>query len=416
MREHQNEFSVAAMSSALAVSRSGFYSGLVAGSGQRAQETEYLEMEIEKIHRESRGHYGSPRVKTALDKKSITCGENRVAKIMKSMGLEGVRQSRKRVRTTNSNHAHRASPNLIKELAITRPNQVWAGDITYIRTTTGWVYLAAIIDLYSRKIVGWSLGTTLEASLVVEALKQALDTRDWKPGLIFHSDRGVQYACKEYRRLLEENGLEQSMSAKGNCYDNATVESFFGTLKAEEVALYPDGESARRAIFDYLETYYNRTRIHTSLGGCSPEEFEHAHCPREATAAEPLALNEFSEASDAPLVVEASPKSGTQSSSTSKQRAKPTPNAQTAEAKEGHSFENARFAQEKNFLSGEQSSEQGSNQNCKGQADPCSSHDHQSHHPVYPSEGCSPAEPSSVCAGQQNKDRQFDLEQVKRKT
>jgi len=414
MKAHEHEFEIAAMSRALEVSRSGYYSGAQAASGVRASENELLGIEIERIHRESRGHYGSPRVKMALDKEEGTsCGINRVAKIMREKGLQGVKQSRKRVVTTDSNHQHGASPNLIKRLEITGPNQVWVADITYIRTDHGWVYLAAVMDLYSRKIVGWDMADTLEAGVVLRALEQALATRDWNPGLIHHSDRGVQYACKEFRKLLEDNGIEQSMSAKGNCYDNATMESFFGTLKAEEVTSYPDWKSARSAIFDYLETYYNRTRIHTSLGGCSPDEFERQDeaCGRP----KPSALDEFSEASDAPLVVEASPQGATKQPSTSKEGTQTHPNVQAAEAI-GHSFGKVRSAQEKNFLSGKQGPEQGVNQNCKGQAGPCSSYDHWSHHPEYPSEGCSPAAPSSVSTGQSNKDSQFDLEQLKKKT
>lgn len=385
MREHQEEFELAVMSRALDVSRSGFYSGSQTGDGLRAVENEQLGVEIERIHLQSRGHYGSPRVKMALDKEGRSCGLNRVAKIMRKKGLQGVRQSRKKVKTTDSNHEHSASPNLLKGLEITGPNQVWAADITYIRTDEGWVYLAAVIDLYSRKIVGWDMADTLEAGVVIRALQQALATRDWKPGLIHHSDRGVQYACKDFRQLLEENGIVQSMSAKGNCYDNATMESFFGTLKAEEGAHYPDWQSARLAIFNYLETYYNRTRIHTSLGGCSPEEFEaqaeHSALERTPAPLEPaqpktlplpqsLPSHEFSEASDAPLVSKAAPE----------------PQAQPEEGSEP-----------------------------EGQAGASDSHDRRPHHPEYPLEGCSPAEPSSVSSRQAHKDSKLILEQVKRK-
>ena len=345
MKEHRNEFPLSAMSEALGVSRSGFYAASQVDGGMRAIESKVLREEIARIHEESRGHYGSPRIKLALDKRGISCGLNRVARIMREEGIQGVRQSRKRVRTTNSNHEHRASPNLIKGLEITRPNQVWAADITYIDTDQGWVYLAAVIDLYSRKIVGWHMADTLEASLVMEALKQALATRDWKPGLIHHSDRGVQYASKAFRSLLGDHSIKQSMSAKGRCYDNAKMESFFGTLKAEEVECYSDWQSARIAIFDYIETYYNRTRIHTSLTGDSPEEFERGYETNGPIKSKPPALNEFSEASGAPLVED-----------------------------------DKKEPETKHSISG--------------------SHDHRSHPPEYPLEGCSPAEPSSVSSGE----------------
>lgn len=326
MREHQHEFGLAAMSRALAVSRSGFYAQSRASCGVRRIENERLGVEIERIHRESRGHYGSPRVKMALEKEGRRYGRNRIARIMRKIGLQGVRQSRKRVMTTNSKHGHRTSPNLLKGLEITGPNQVWASDITYIRTAAGWVYLAVVIDLYSRKVVGWDMADTLEATLVIRALHQALATRDWIPGLIHHSDRGVQYACKEFRELLKANGILQSMSAKGNCYDNATVESFFGTLKAEEVGPYADRQSARLAIFDYLQTYYNRTRIHTSLDGHSPEQFEHCRENRSSrgyAAPKPSALSEFSQASGAPLVDQAPPNPKSQTTAKSQTDSEP---------------------------------------------------------------------------------------------
>jgi len=364
MNKHAEEFPVEVMSRTLGVSRSGYYRSCEAPHGERAVQNEQLGKEIVRIHQESRGHYGSPRMIIALKKQGFSCGRNRVARIMRAEGLEGVRQPRKRVKTTDSNHGHKASPNLIKGLEITAPNQVWVADITYIRVAGKWVYLAAVLDLFSRKIVGWNIADNLKASLVVGALKQALATREWKPGLIHHSDQGVQYASHEFRQLLEDRGIEQSMSAKGNCYDNATMESFFGTIKAEEIEAYDDEQSARLAIFDYIETYYNRTRIHTSLdGGNSPEEFEALHASLEHNPApqepsqpmtppttQPLPSHEFSEASDG-LLVDGSKKE----------------------------------------------QEPAESQNSTG------SHDQKSHHPEYPSEGCSPAEPSSVSSRRKQK-------------
>jgi len=348
------------MCEALEISRSGYYKGRSKPSGPRKQEDSRLREHIVRIHQESRGHYGSPRILLALRKEGRRHSRKRVARLMREDGLEGVRQSRRRVRTTDSNHSHGASPNLIKGMVVTRPDQVWVSDITYLRTEEeGWVYLATVLDLYSRKIVGWSIGRTLEATLVIDALNQALETRNPASGLIVHSDRGVQYACGSYRELLLQHGIEQSMSAKGNCYDNATMESFFGTFKAEESAEFVDGRSARLAVFDYIETYYNRSRIHTSLGDCSPEEFEDRHHAGEASAASPGDLNEFS--------------SGMGCSSGGRS-ATPEP---------------------------------------EDQAGPPNSHDRESHRTGYPLEGCSPAEPSSVSPARDQQDPESELAQPK---
>ena len=275
MKAYQEQFPRAAMCEVLEISRSGYYKGRGERVGPRIEQDGELRSHIVRIHEESRGHYGSPRVLLALRKEGHRCGRKRVARLMRQEGLEGVRQGRRRVRTTDSNHAHHASPNLIKGMVAGRLNQIWVSDITYLCAgEEGWVYLATVLDLCSRKIVGWSMARTLEATVVIGALNQALETRSPPPGLIVHSDRGVQYACGRYRELLAEHGIAQSMSAKANCYDNATMESFFGTFKAEQGARYLDGCSARLATFDYIETYYNRSRIHTSLGDCSPDEFE----------------------------------------------------------------------------------------------------------------------------------------------
>ena len=353
MKAHQEQFPVAVMGRLLDVSRSGFYSMEQRGSGPRAIENVELAEEITEIHRESRGHYGSPRVHLALKEKGNRCGVNRMARMMKVLGLEGVRQSRKRVRTTDSSHSHGAAPNLIKDLEVVRPDQVWAGDITYLRVGSGWVYLAAVIDLYTRKVVGWAIAESLHATVVIDALNEALATRDWSPGLIFHSDRGVQYACREFRNLLNGRGITQSMSAQGNCYDNAVMESFFGTLKAEETGPYANTHSARRGIFDYVETYYNRQRIHTSLDGQSPEAFEHRYWEAATEAPQPAASEEFSEACEAPLVEEV----------------------------EGLE------------LCAENSSPQ----------------DQWSHPPKYSLEGCSPAEPSSASLEKENEPSYWEL-------
>jgi transposase InsO family protein len=346
MNAHEDQFPKEAMSTALEVSRSGYYKARHRPQGVRRRQDERLREEIGRIHKESRGNYGSPRVHLQLGEEGIRCGRKRVARLMREADLKGVCRRRRKARTTDSNHAHQASPNLIGAMKIGRPNEVWVTDITYLRTAAdGWVYLAAVLDLYSRKIVGWSVGRTLDAGLVIRALNQALATRDWRPGLIVHSDRGIQYACTAFRRLLARHGLRQSMSAKGNCYDNATMESFFGTFKAEQGEVFPDAHSARLAVFDYIETFYNRHRIHTSLEGCSPAEFERRHH------------------SGAPLAT--------------------------------------RTAASDEFFGGMGCSAggRGSDSEPESHSDSPDSHDRLSHHPDYPSEGCSPAEPSSVSPG-----------------
>ena len=337
MKNHAEEFSLTAMCEALEISRSGYYEGLAASTGVRAVDNQRLTSAIVRIHQESRCTYGSPRILDALHGEDWQCGVNRVARIMREEAIVGKCPKRKRVVTTESDHAHSPSANLIKGLTAQRPDEIWVMDITYIRirhpqnpATHQWVYLATVLDLYSRKIVGWQVGPSLEATLAIKALENALSTRNWQLGLICHSDRGVQYACGDFRALLEQHGIIQSMSAKGNCYDNATMESFFGTLKTEEVesTCYPDLPEARRALFDYIESFYNRTRLHTSLKGtlaelrssspnsssdarasralaCSPEQLESAYhrslqcAPQDKTEETRPSAMEFSKASDA---------------------------------------------------------------------------------------------------------------------
>lgn len=327
MKKLEDQYPISTLCEALEVSSSGYYKARQSREGSRQRQNEELKVEIGRIHQQSRGTYGSPRVQIALRQEGRRHSRKRVARLMREEGLRGAGRRKQWVRTTDSKHGLGASPNLVKTLEIKEPNQVWVSDITYLRLALGgWIYLAAILDLYSRKIVGWAVSRSLEASLVIEALHQALKTRGWQPGLILHSDRGVQYASRALRRVLARHGLRQSMSAKGNCYDNATMESFFGTFKAEEADEFEDAYRARLAVFDYVETFYNTQRIHTSLGGKSPTAFE----------------KEFS--------------SGMGCSSG------------------GH----------ENDLEPE------------GPTDPAGSHDQKSHHPGYPLDGCSPAEPSSV--------------------
>ena len=276
MKAHEEEHDLKKMAEMMRVSRSGFYRKRAGRKSMRAQQDEVLSERIERIHCRSRGTYGSPRITRELAREGTRLGKNRVARLMRLRGLAGVGRGRRWVRTTRQDPRLPVSPNLIKGLPVTGPNQVWVTDITYVDTEEGWGYLAAVLDLWSRKIVGWAFKPHMESSLVCQAMKNALDQRRPPSGLIGHSDRGSQYASREYRALLSRHGIQSSMSAKGYCYDNATMESFFGTLKNEEIYRrhFPTIAQARQAIFEYIETFYNRRRQHSSLDGCSPDEFE----------------------------------------------------------------------------------------------------------------------------------------------
>ena len=264
----------------LEVSRSGFYAWKQRQGRElsaRARRKQELAEKIRAVHQESRQTYGSPRVYQELKAQGESVCENTVARLMKENGIRSIVRKRFRMRTTDSDHAHPVAANLLeRRFEQDLPNQVWAADITYVPTHEGWLYLAAVIDLCSRKIVGWAMADHLRAELCGQALEMALKRRRPREGLIHHSDRGVQYACGDYRDLLEEHGITCSMSGSGDCYDNAVMESFFKTLKAELVYQqeYQTREHARRSIFEYIEIFYNRKRRHSSLGYVSPAEFE----------------------------------------------------------------------------------------------------------------------------------------------
>ena len=263
----------------LAVSPSGYYDWQKRriAPGRRAVENQTLAKQIEAIHIQSRRTYGSPRVQMELHKKGCHHGRNRIARLMKQEGLCGRQKGRYRVQTTDSNHDQPIAPNRLAEVPkATAPNQLWVADITYIETREGWLYLAAILDLYSRKIVGWAMSEHIDTALVLKALVMALSHRNPPVNLLFHSDRGVQYASGDYRRALSAAGLVASMSRKGNCYDNATMESFWSTLKLELVYRrdFASRQEACRHIFDYIEVFYNRQRAHSALGYHSPVDFE----------------------------------------------------------------------------------------------------------------------------------------------
>lgn len=258
------------------VSRSGYYEWLDRGESFRRKKDQELADTIKSIFAQYKGHYGSPRIQDELHARGIRCGKTRIERIMRSHGLVA-RPKRRYIATTNSNHDYPVAPNVLdQKFYADAPNQVWLGDITYIRTFEGWLYLAAIMDLHSRKIVGWAMSEIMTAALTLQALDMAILARRPATGLIYHSDRGVQYACREYQKVLRAAGMICSMSRKGNCWDNAPMESFFSTLKTECVAgrTFLARTQAKREIFEYIEVFYNRKRRHSSLDSMSPSDYE----------------------------------------------------------------------------------------------------------------------------------------------
>jgi putative transposase len=244
---------------------------------QRQQQDQLLKAEIERIHKQSRQTYGTPRVQMKLRGQGQRHGRNRIGRLMREQALCGRQKKRYRAQTTDSQHDEPIAPNRLTQApAPTRPDQLWVADITYVATATGWVYLAAILDLYSRRIVGWAVSQRIDTALVLRALSMALTHRQPPAGLIFHSDRGVQYASADYRRALAAAGLVASMSRKANCYDNATMEAFWSTLKLELIYRreFGNADQLRKALFDYIELFYNRQRLHSALDYRTPAGFE----------------------------------------------------------------------------------------------------------------------------------------------
>ena len=276
MREHATQFPITRLCAALQVTRSGYYAWLTRPESARAQEDTRLLEQMTAIHQKSRQTYGHRRIHADLRQDGETCGKGRVARLMRQHKLVA-RLRRKHRMTTDSTHQEPVAPNLLnRQFAVSAPDQVWVSDITYISTWEGWLYLATVMDLGTRQIVGWSMGTTLERSLAINALTDALQRRRPAPGLIHHSDRGSQYASRDYQQVLTAHGLIPSMSRKGNCWDNAPMESFFHSLKTERVygAVYRTHAQARREIFEYIEVWYNRQRLHSALGYLSPVQYE----------------------------------------------------------------------------------------------------------------------------------------------
>lgn len=274
--EHKEEFPLTTMCHLLGVSRQGWRKSLNKEPGKREREQERLLAEIKRIHKESRETYGSERIAFELEKDGWGKCVNRVARLMAREGIRGKTNRKKAPRTTDSDHNEPAAPNLAKLLEPTMANQLWYTDITYIRTWEGFFYLAAVLDSVNRQVVGWYADESMHSDLVIAALKKAIANKKPGPGLVVHSDRGSQYASKPYRELLKDHGFCQSMSRKGNCYDNAKMESFFGTLKREEIDgwVFDNMRQGRLRIFSYIEGFYNPRRIHTSLGGLSPDQFD----------------------------------------------------------------------------------------------------------------------------------------------
>ncbi len=260
----------------LDVSKSGFYAWIKRKPSQRSRQNTRLTELIKQVHFNSHGVYGAPKIYHELKVKGMNVGKNRIAKLMKLSGLKGLPRRRFK-RLPNEEYRFPYAPNLLnQQFVVSKPNNVWGADITYIHTRQGILYLAVVMDLYSRKIVGWAMDKNMSRFLAIEALSMALNLRKPSQGLIHHSDRGGQYASDDYRNLLEKHGIVCSMSARGNCYDNAVIESFFGCLKRERIRRYRyvTLQEAKQDIFNYIECFYNRERRHGHLGFVSPVEFE----------------------------------------------------------------------------------------------------------------------------------------------
>jgi putative transposase len=258
------------------VSSSGYYEWQRQPQSNHERRDKELGEVIGEIFNDKRSRYGSPRITKELAKRDIAVSRKRVSRLMRNNGLRA-KGKRKFKHTTDSNHSLPIAPNLVnQQFEVMEANKVWVGDITYIQTLEGWSYLATVIDLYSRKVVGWSYSDRMTSTLVCDALDAAARLRHPKPGLIFHSDRGSQYASRAFRRRLWRYRITQSMSAKGNCYDNAVAESFFATLKKELVCgeVYRTRAEAREAIFEYVEVFYNRRRMHSLIDYMTPDEYE----------------------------------------------------------------------------------------------------------------------------------------------
>jgi putative transposase len=278
VEELAKDYPVRDLCDVLEVSRSGYYAWRNGQETAREIANRLLADEIQRVYRQKKGRYGSPRVTQQLRREGQVCNHKRVERLMRKHGLKGCSSRRRRVCTTDSDHDQPVAPNLLLDRAApSRLNEVWVADITYVPTAEGWLFLAAVMDLYSRQILGWSVWDSLAAGGAVQALRRALVKRRYPTGVIHHSDRGIQYACQAYRQELRAAHLVASMSRKGNCYDNAAMEAFWSTLKREAMAQSANWskDRVRRELFEYIEADYNQSRLHSSLGYQSPVDFEH---------------------------------------------------------------------------------------------------------------------------------------------
>jgi putative transposase len=276
INDHQNQFSLKRLCQVLCISRSAYYNWLTSKPGKWAQENTELLKEIRIIHKQSRQTYGSPRVTKELHKRGYSCSRARVARLMAKNNIYAKTKRKFKV-TTESAHNYPVPADLLNQnFTVDCPNKIWVSDITYIWTKAGWLYLTIILDLFNRQVIGWAMSQHLTAiTTTIQALNDAYRRQSPDADLIFHSDRGVQYACLEFRNKLADYKMAQSMSGKGNCYDNAVAESFFHTLKTELVYFekYETKEQAKQSIFEYIEVFYNRQRLHSALGYQTPVEY-----------------------------------------------------------------------------------------------------------------------------------------------
>ena len=277
IEDRRADYPVTILCDVLGVSPAGYYAWRARPESRRAAADRELVEDIRRVHRDTRGRYGSPRIHVELKAQGRGVSRGRIERLMRHHGIRAIMARPRRVRTTDSRHGLPIAPNLLgRNFFAAAPNRIWLADITYIETDQGWLYLAAVMDLYSRRIVGWAMADHLRADLPLAALKMAISGQRPGAGLIHHSDRGVQYASADYRKVMQSAGFRASMSRKADCYDNAPMESFFHTLKTELVhhRHYATRAEAKRDIFAYIEGFYNRTRRHSAIGYISPIEME----------------------------------------------------------------------------------------------------------------------------------------------
>ena len=277
IEDRRADYPVTILCDVLGVSPAGYYAWRARPESRRAAADRELVEDIRRVHRDTRGRYGSPRIHVELKAQGRGVSRGRIERLMRHHGIRAIMARPRRVRTTDSRHGLPIAPNLLgRNFFAAAPNRIWLADITYIETDQGWLYLAAVMDLYSRRIVGWAMADHLRADLPLAALKMAISGQRPGAGLIHHSDRGVQYASADYRKVMQSAGFRASMSRKADCYDNAPMESFFHSLKTELVhhRHYATRTEATRDIFAYIEGFYNRTRRHSAIGYISPIEME----------------------------------------------------------------------------------------------------------------------------------------------